>query len=910
YTVSGLMLTGADAVNYALQGGSSAVITGTDGLIKQRELRVIPDSGQSKAFGEVDPVLTFTVDPQLLIGDSFTGMLQREDGEAVGSFSILLGTLTAGPNYQLQLSNEIFKIIGDDDRAPEITSDLEIEEDDEGSLIVMAELSEGEQEVGSFEADEPMTWTLEQVGDEDFTVLFEMEVDADGAIVLSFKEGSVSGIYEVNLCATDASGNKTCVLASVEVIDDTAPEITSDLEIEEDDQGLFSVFAELSEGEQEVGSFEADEPVTWTIEHVGDEDFTVLFEMEVDADGAVVLSFKEGSVSGIYEVNLCATDASGNKTCVLVSVEVIDDRAPEITSDLEIEEDDEGSFSVFAELSEGEQEVGSFEADEPVTWTLEQVGEEDFTVLFEMEVDADGAVVLSFKEGSVSGIYEVNLCATDASGNKTCVLVSVEVIDDRAPEITSDLEIEEDDEGSFSVFAELSEGEQEVGSFEADELVTWTLEQVGDEDFTVLFEMEVDADGAIVLSFKEGSVAGIYEVNLCATDASGNKTCVLVSIEVIDDTAPEITSDLEIEEDDQGSFSFLAELSEGEQGVGSFEADEPVTWTLEHAGEEDFTGLFEMITRFDGSMVLRFVDNSFPGIYMVKLCATDFSGNKTCSEVKIIIQGEVSLVIPSSWIEINWGSNISVPRQQEIMTVDGNILKLAVELDETPLNRFRSGDYRLTGELIIPLYLQNDRMLQADIRVRVLPKPAPQDVLLSNNTFEGIKTSQELAIGSLTVVDPVDNMHWLGLLDGLEDNRYFKVINDVLYWSSEDPAAGRTTFKVVVRVTDRDFNTLDKVFEITRNRERVSEIEIYNTFTPDGDGINDNWGVPEIRYYTGARVQVFERSGKRLFYTEDPDQRWDGIFEGKEMPVGSYYWTLEVRETGEVRKGILNLLRK
>ncbi|SNS79880.1 hypothetical protein SAMN06295967_1411, partial [Belliella buryatensis] len=33
-------------------------------------------------------------------------------------------------------------------------------------------------------------------------------------------------------------------------------------------------------------------------------------------------------------------------------------------------------------------------------------------------------------------------------------------------------------------------------------------------------------------------------------------------------------------------------------------------------------------------------------------------------------------------------------------------------------------------------------------------------------------------------------------------------------------------------------------------------------------------------------------------------------FEGKEMPVGSYYWTLEVRETGEVRKGILNLLRK
>jgi gliding motility-associated-like protein len=79
-------------------------------------------------------------------------------------------------------------------------------------------------------------------------------------------------------------------------------------------------------------------------------------------------------------------------------------------------------------------------------------------------------------------------------------------------------------------------------------------------------------------------------------------------------------------------------------------------------------------------------------------------------------------------------------------------------------------------------------------------------------------------------------------------------------------------------------------------------------FTPNGDGINDDWGVPGIRFYSGARVQVYDRGGLRMFYTEDAKIRWDGTHKGKDMPVGSYYWIIEVDETGEQRKGIVNLL--
>jgi gliding motility-associated-like protein len=132
----------------------------------------------------------------------------------------------------------------------------------------------------------------------------------------------------------------------------------------------------------------------------------------------------------------------------------------------------------------------------------------------------------------------------------------------------------------------------------------------------------------------------------------------------------------------------------------------------------------------------------------------------------------------------------------------------------------------------------------------------------------------------------------------------------VIYWSSTDPVAGRTSFKIVVRVTDRDGNILNKLLEITRTRPSINDIVIYNTFTPNGDGINDTWGVPDIRSYLGARVQVFERSGVRVFYTEDPDVRWDGTYKGKEVPVGTYYWVIEIKENLGTRRGLLNLLRK
>ena len=188
------------------------------------------------------------------------------------------------------------------------------------------------------------------------------------------------------------------------------------------------------------------------------------------------------------------------------------------------------------------------------------------------------------------------------------------------------------------------------------------------------------------------------------------------------------------------------------------------------------------------------------------------------------------------------------------------------------------------------------------------------DLSLSNNSFAGSTTEFFIPIGdfsvkaSRTTTSPTTPL-FTNLFGPGYDNPYFEIKENVLFWSSAERAPGKDAFLILAQVLDRKGNNVTKFFEIKRTRPDFSSLIITRAFSPNGDRSNETWGVPGIRFYEGARISVYDRGGSRLFYTENPDIRWDGTFEGKEMPVGSYFWTIEVVETGEMRRGMLNLIR-
>ena len=76
--------------------------------------------------------------------------------------------------------------------------------------------------------------------------------------------------------------------------------------------------------------------------------------------------------------------------------------------------------------------------------------------------------------------------------------------------------------------------------------------------------------------------------------------------------------------------------------------------------------------------------------------------------------------------------------------------------------------------------------------------------------------------------------------------------------------------------------------------------------SPNGDGINDTWNIQGLEDYPNASISVFDRWGKKLFFSTSASEPWDGTFDGKELPIADYYYIIEL-DNGEKYHGVVTL---
>ncbi len=68
---------------------------------------------------------------------------------------------------------------------------------------------------------------------------------------------------------------------------------------------------------------------------------------------------------------------------------------------------------------------------------------------------------------------------------------------------------------------------------------------------------------------------------------------------------------------------------------------------------------------------------------------------------------------------------------------------------------------------------------------------------------------------------------------------------------------------------------------------------IPNTFTPNGDGINETWLIDYLDTYPNCKVQVFTRTGQVVFESRGYKIPWNGTLNGKPLPFDTYYYIIE-----------------
>lgn len=66
--------------------------------------------------------------------------------------------------------------------------------------------------------------------------------------------------------------------------------------------------------------------------------------------------------------------------------------------------------------------------------------------------------------------------------------------------------------------------------------------------------------------------------------------------------------------------------------------------------------------------------------------------------------------------------------------------------------------------------------------------------------------------------------------------------------------------------------------------------------SPNGDGANDEWIIDGIELFPNCEVEVYNRWGELLFQSVGYKETWKGTFKGKELPVGTYYYVIDLKD--------------
>ena len=89
----------------------------------------------------------------------------------------------------------------------------------------------------------------------------------------------------------------------------------------------------------------------------------------------------------------------------------------------------------------------------------------------------------------------------------------------------------------------------------------------------------------------------------------------------------------------------------------------------------------------------------------------------------------------------------------------------------------------------------------------------------------------------------------------------------------------------------------------------LNQPDIPNVFSPNGDGINDTWVIKNLEEYPNPLVQVFDRNGQIVYQQEGPYTPWNGTYNGKPLPVATYYYIINPRNGRPTMSGSVTIIR-
>jgi SulP family sulfate permease len=97
---------------------------------------------------------------------------------------------------------------------------------------------------------------------------------------------------------------------------------------------------------------------------------------------------------------------------------------------------------------------------------------------------------------------------------------------------------------------------------------------------------------------------------------------------------------------------------------------------------------------------------------------------------------------------------------------------------------------------------------------------------------------------------------------------------------------------------------------IENRLEDPTKLYIPPAFTPNGDGVNDDWDIKNIDQFPNAEVIVFNKNDEAVFKSRGYKDAWNGKYKGSLLPPGEYKYQIKLNgESGDVLEGPVFMFR-
>jgi gliding motility-associated-like protein len=157
-----------------------------------------------------------------------------------------------------------------------------------------------------------------------------------------------------------------------------------------------------------------------------------------------------------------------------------------------------------------------------------------------------------------------------------------------------------------------------------------------------------------------------------------------------------------------------------------------------------------------------------------------------------------------------------------------------------------------------------------------------------------VKTINVTVIPSNAIVD----LDWT-VTNAFAKNQIVTVTNpvgeDYLYQLDYGPLQESPIFEYV-SLGPHSITVVNKNGCSSLTRDNVLVIDYPKYFTPNNDGVHDNWNIFSLEDQSNFRILIFDRYGKFLKEIKPKSVGWDGMYNGHPMPSNDYWFSVEYAE--------------